>query len=71
MPTFVKKSSPRVRSLFMVKTVFYPSDPGDSSHNNLVFWLYCLAFRLLVPKAGTEPKPMTVKVLSPGPENSL
>ena len=55
----------------MVKTVFYPSDPGDSSHNNLVFWLYCLAFRLLVPKAGTEPKPMTVKVLSPGPENSL
>ena len=46
MPTFVKKSSPRVRSLFMVKTVFYPSDPGDSSHNNLVFWLYWATCRM-------------------------
>lgn len=70
MPTFVKKSSPRVRSLFMVKTVFYPSDPGDSSHtyNDLFFgrtaWLS-------VPRPGTEPESMTVKALSPGRGNSL
>ena len=59
----------------MVKTVFYPGDPGDLSrtYNDLVFffWLHCLAFRLLVSRPGTEPKPTTVKALSPGPGNSL